>query len=144
MERHRPHSKIPTRSEMSFTYGHFLYDTACKNSYSPDCPHAHTFPLREPPERPRNLFRHFPLLNRPQYHFTASPWVLGYLVATASLHDVNALMWLSVWPPSFRMCHAMGGQSLPGGGTNTTSGYFLRDRVGFRSCPERVASHRVV
>ena len=79
------------------------------------------------PNRRQNLLRQFPLPNQPQYYLTAPLWVLIYLVAAAS----------------YRAMSTLGGQRLPGGGVSIPpNNQFLRDRVGFRSCPESVASRR--
>ena len=78
------------------------------------------------PNQRQNLLRHFPLPSQPQYYLTCIP-ILTYLVVATSYCAIST----------------PGGQRLPGGGAPIPpSNHFLRDRVGFRSCPESVASNR--
>ena len=104
---------------------------------SPGCPHTvpPVFRLLEPTELRQNFLQHFPLLSRPQYHLTPSPWVLSYLVFIASYRAcVNALdASICMAAPISCMLHdQVGGQSRPGGGVSIFFGFDL-DFEGFPS-----------
>jgi len=125
-------SKNSTGPETLFTPGlSLLYQTTCKTRARP------TFLMQHRPhfaylnrERLQNLLRSVPLPNRPQYHLTASSWVLSYLIAAASyrIKSTPPPMWLLVWPLSCHVCHAIkGGQSRPGGISIPTNDHPLRD-----------------
>jgi hypothetical protein len=59
-------------------------------------------------ERQQNLL---PLPNLPQCHRLRPPWALSYLFAAASYRAVSTppLVWLSAWPLSIRVSHAIKG-----------------------------------
>ena len=56
-----------TGSDTALTYGYLLYQPACNNLFSPDCPHVAPPILRrlELLERRQNFLQRFPLPNRP-------------------------------------------------------------------------------